>query len=264
MTWVDNIFEWAVVYYRELMADYMHFHFVMRTAFFMLILGLTVVIGKYALEYIVGPIIIFILFQVLFRAWNFFITETRQEWIYIHFYSKNDSRYNQKYLSLCDKINDNRQKMARMSYIEVFKRKNLRKLSRGLFVFIFVVVALWLCAFGIYANNDLSPAIVETDFEISYTISEELPHDINLKLDWLQNENIILRLNSRGIIGSRLRNAPNFEDSYVIEILWGEQRMTYTGVFHEDDYDTNMYWLQVIAPSGQIGYISSQLVEEDI
>ena len=278
MEWVTNIFDWAVVYYREFMGDFMHYSFYMRTAFFVLLLGLFVVIGKYAIEYIIGPIIIFILFQVLFRAWNFFITETRQEWIYIRFYSKNDSRYNHKYLSLCDKINDNRRKMANMRYVEVFKRKNLRKLSRGIAIFVFIVVALWLGAFGIYANNELTSSNELPSINVQ-TRPESNPPNIILgdvpyfviygpslaeSPTWITDESRVLRLNSEGMIGSRLRSGPSFEYSYVIEILWGEQRMEFTGVFYTDDYVPDMYWLQVIAESGQIGYISSQLVEEDV
>jgi hypothetical protein len=74
-------------------------------------------------------------------------------------------------------------------------------------------------------------------------------------------ENAILRINSHGVAGARVRNSPGFENNLVIFILWGEQTVIYENSYTEDVYVPGLYWLRIRTEEGISGYIANRLVE---
>jgi len=110
-----------------------------------LIIYIAALVFKYAL----GPLAVLIYINVLKRAWNYLVTETLQEWIYIRYYSKGDSKFANLYLRLCDKVKHNRAVLSGGKNKGVLPSVRVRKLGNRMMVATMIIATMWVMAFGL-------------------------------------------------------------------------------------------------------------------
>jgi len=297
MAFIRTSFDWAGDLYVRWFSEWFHVHFLIRTVIILLLLWLMIYIAIQLFHYVVAPIFLLFYYNVLFRLWNFLFVETPQEWIYIHYHSKDKPDFNDTYFRLCDKTRQNRLILSRSRYIDVVSKT--RKVASRLLAMFCVIATLWAMSFGLhheYAvpvwggqnngiidNNNFSASPSATgvvpiptptpetninDYDsIDVGIEEEtanIPEDVEYSYlnpaNIPPNVNVFFMLNEFGSSGARLRDAPSISQSTIIEIVWLDAVLEYLHHFVPDEDVRGLYWLRVVTPSGTEGYISSQLV----
>jgi len=285
MTWFRTSFELAGRVYNRLFVDWLHVNFIIRTIILLMMLWIIIFVGALVFKYVLGPLAVLFYINVIKRAWNFLITETLYEWLYIRYYSKGNSRFNNWYLRLSDRVKHNRAVLSYTRYRGILHRGRVRKLGNYMMITAFILAAMWVVAFGLnqeYAapvwaavnggdenNTDIPDMYAEEpnhedDIEEPSEVDEpplnlhgfispsQLPLDTTISLALTENVQEE---------GARLRDGPGLTDTTVIEMLWGSGQMTFLGHYVPDDDVGTLYWLRVRTPSGIEGYIGSQLVE---
>ena len=79
---------------------------------------------------------------------------------------------------------------------------------------------------------------------------------------WAPDADIIFYLNEIGAEETRLRSGPGVADYSVIEILWDNDLLVYLHYFYPDAAEEGLYWLRVMSPTGTVGYVNSHLIEK--
>ena len=281
MTIIRSTFDWAGELYGRMFVDWLHIHFLIRTVLLLLMLWLVIFLAGQVFQYFVWPLVLMVYYHVIFRFWNFFFVETPHEWLYIRHHSKDSPNFSQGYLRLCDKVKRNRLTLNHAKYRGMVVKA--RRLALQLMVVCAVTATLWVSAFGLhqeYADVVLPlPDSVVGGAEIPGYVDVGVPgYDngeynggvyyayyapgVSRPSEWVYGR--ILTLNEMGRDGARLRDGVGITGSVVIEILWGDQRLSYLGVYEHDPYVAGLYWIRVLAPSGAEGYISSALVDDDV
>ena len=286
MTWIQSSFSWAGDLYSRWFADWLHINFIIRTVLLLLILWLIVYVATLIFKYAVGPLAVLAYINIFKRFWNFFVTETIQEWIYIHYYSKGSMRFAGLYLRLTDKIKHNRTMLSNNEDRVLLRQKRIRKLGNHMMISAAIIAALWVAAFGINqeytapawaavngSTNDSSAQ--DNDYpEIPYETEpddaaerDDEPYAYNIYPpgqlspgQFPADTPVILALTEEAQAGARLRSGPGTADTTVIEMLWGDSLLTYLGYYVADADVETLYWMRVLSPSGVEGYIGSHLV----
>jgi len=258
----------------------------MRTVLLVLVLWLIIYVATIMFKYVVGPLVTFVFINILLRGWNFFVLETIQEWIYIRHYSRGSTKFSGLYLRLTDRVKHNR---ARLSYNDdnkIIRRERIRRLGNQMMIAAGLIVALWVAAFGInqeyttpawvasggaHESNaqDDTPPIEDTTFDTNdkgdnnedYLYEDEHTHGHVRPGLFAEGAAISFVLAGEAMEGARLRSGPGTADTVVIQMLYGDDLLTYLGYYVADaDVDT-LYWIRVRSQSGAEGYIASHLVE---
>jgi len=276
MTWFQTSFEWAGRIYTNLFSDWLHINYLIRTAILLAMLWLIIYVASLLFKYVLGPILVLFFVNVLLRIWNFFVTESLHEWIYINYYSNGDSRHAKWYMRLSDRVKRNRAALSYTRYKGILKRGRVRRLGNLLMVSALIIITLWVVAFGL--NQEYArPAWVGVD-----AIPNEEDNDAEYNGDTQDEDSEspdeeyfpgILHPNvfPEGLVhfvltqdvredGARLRDGPG-TNTVVIEMLFGQDRLTYLGYYAQDPDLASLFWLRVRTPSGTEGYIANQLVE---
>ena len=292
MTWIRSSFQWAEGLYSRLFADWLHINFVIRTVLLLLMLWLIIYVAALIFKYLAGPFVVLVYINIFKRAWNFLITETIQEWIYIHYYSKGDMKYSSLYLRLTDRVKHNRTVLSYNKYKGILHQGRVRRLGNQMMITAGIIVTLWVAAFGLnqeyampaWAANENpqessardddqgqgqahpEPDESENNDENENTEAPSLPdNDIYvpglIRPGQLPAGTINLALTEEAREGARLRSGPGTAGTTVIEWLWGEGLLTYLGYYVPDPDVETLYWMRVLSPSGMEGYIGSHLVE---
>ena len=280
MSWFRLSFERAGDLYRHLFADWLHVDFFIRTAILLLISWLVIFVSALLFKYVLGPLLVLLYVNLFKRAWNFLYTETVYEWIYINYYSIGDSRFQNWYYRLSDRVKRNRAALSQGGYVGILKRGRVRKVGNYMMVAVGIICTLWILAFALNQeyvtpvwagentvadepeesdpipdsepeNNDTNDLTVSGAYIPGLIEPEQLPEDAAV---------LFVLEGSVRVSGARLRSGPG-TDSTVIEMLWGYDLMTYLGYFVPDSDVEALYWLRVRTPSGNEGYIANQLLE---
>jgi len=283
MTFVRQTFDWAGSFYEDLFYDFLHINFVVRTILLLFMSWLIVYVFTQTLRYFIFPIILLFYFHVILRVWNYLFIETVQEWLYLKYYSNDEPNYSPFYLRLCDKAKKNRMTLNHSKYSGMVIRAK-RPTLQILIVFL-TITTLWVFAFGIHQEYAVPVVLIpdsqntnefdneyESNNEYNYDILEAYIPDVYYEYlqsdvaginptEWLPDSNITFVLTELGQQGARLRNGPGITNTTVLEMLWDDTFLTYLHVFVPDEFVRGLYWLRVSTPSGNVGYISSQLIE---
>jgi len=285
MTWFRASFEWARDLYAAWFADWLHVSFLIRTIILLLMLWLIIFVGAQVFKFFLGPLIVLIYVNVFKRIWNFLVTETLHEWIYINYYSKGDSKHSDRYMRLCDKVKRNRAILSDTSFKGIIVRGNVRKLGNYMMLSAALIVALWVGAFGLsqeyampawvggvtnipeetsdyeeYADPDDTDSDNETENDDIAEPEEVYFPDMVTPSRFPSEGQVIFSLTDEASIeGARLRDGPG-TGTVVIEMLFGYELLTYMGYYIPDEDVATLYWLRVTTPSGTEGYIASHLV----
>ena len=297
MTWFRSSFEWAGDLYTRWFADWLHVDFLIRTAILLFMLWLIIYVVSLIFKFVLGPLAVLLYVNVLKRSWNFLVTETLHEWIYINYYSKGDTRHIDLYMRLCDRVKRNRATLTSTGYGAILEGGRVRRLGNGLMVAAAVIVTLWVGAFGLNQEYAM-PAWVgaleadsgsetnsqaqddqgqeneteDTENDAQTNLSEDISEpetgggtaDIYtpgmVRPSQLPQGQIIFGLTEEAAAaGARLRDGPGI-DTTVIEMLFGYDLLIYLGEYVQDGDVSALYWLFVRTPSGMEGYIASQLL----
>ena len=286
MSVFQTSFDWASNLYADWFADWLHISFIIRTVILALMLLIVIFVAGQLFKYVLGPIIVLIYVHIFKRMWNFFITESIHEWLYIRYYSKDNVEYSNVYLNLCDKVKRNRAVLKYTGYRSILRNGRVRKLGNGLIISLCVISVMWVVAFGLsdeYAQ--LAVAIVEppqTDGPTppaGTTNNDDVDNEHQNEAERIPSytvyypgfiipallppgTQIMLTLTDNAREGgARLRDGPGISGFTVIEVLWGYDLLIYLGNYVQDEDVDMLYWLHVLSPTGLEGYIASQLVE---
>ena len=269
MTFLHTIFERSNQLYSQWFADWLHINFLIRTALLILLLWLVVYIGAQVFRYIVAPLLLLFYIHALFRAWNYLMIETPQEWLYLR------GNQGERYLRLCDKVKKNRMVVSHSKYAGMIRRT--KPAAYRLMIICGTAATLWAASFGLHQeyaipvmlpdaipNTTAQPQSTEPGQTEQATAMEQAPQAYSAcelsPSTWPNDADIVLYLNTLGAAGSRLRNGPGITGFSVIELLWDNDKMVYLHHFVPDTDIEGLYWLHVLSPSGTEGFISSQLV----
>ena len=270
--------------YVRLFGDFLHVHFLIRTAFLLLMAWLIIVVCLKIFKYFVGPILVLLYYHVLFRFHNYLLVETPAEWIYIRYYSKDLPKHERAYLRLTDKSKKNRELLGELDYGMAIVK--VRKAERRFSYFLLSLSTLWIVAFGLYAEffhpipetsenrttvsgQAVDPGTtVDTSGAVESYLNENETNNENVVVYMPGTVNpagwdgdILLVLNEAGRGGAWLRNGPGISGFIVTQVLWGDVVLEYMEFYVPDDYVSGLYWLRVRAPNGNTGYLASSLVE---
>lgn len=274
MAIIRSGFDRAGETYAAWFGDWLHIHFIARTILILLVLFLLIFLAAMLLRYVLAPAALMFFYHVIFRAWNFLLVETPQEWIYIKYHSRDLPNFSALYLRLCDKVKRNRLILSHTKFRGMVIRS--RKFSTLLPVITAVAATLWVSAFALhheYAEPVLAVAeIGENGFEYEPEYFEEIPAQYNEETPYYPTpdaeffpeawaENAVLTLNEAGREGARLRDGPGIADQTIIEILWDDAELIFRNAYVPDTYVNGLFWLRVETPDGTVGYISSHLVD---
>jgi len=284
MTILQTTFERAGELYVLLFGDWLHVHFIIRTAVLILVMWLAVYIIAQVFKFLIAPVLLLIFYHTIFRFWNFVMVETPQEWIYIRHHSKDSPKFAATYGRLSDKVKRNRQTLTNAKYSEIVRR--VKPFTLRVMIISGIVATLWVASFGLheeYFVPAMTPPIADSGAETGAPPTENPvedmpaydPHEDRYAeyepdetyaagtIDpsfWGGDEHVVLYLNELGQMGARLRDGPGIRGYSVIEILWDNDQLVYLGDYQPDMYVEGLYWLRVLSPSGAEGYISSQVV----
>ena len=287
MSWLRQSFEWMSQRYTAWFADWLHVNFVIRTVILVLMAWLIIFVAALLFKYVLGPVAVLVYVNIFKRAWNFFVIETLQEWIYIRYKSRGSQQFSGLYYRLCDKIKRNRNTLSYAGYTGILERGRVRKVGNHLMVYSAVIAALWIGAFGLNQEY-VRPAWVgavdvsgdadenlhqsddtnEDDGNDDEDNSEVVPQAAYIPgmlspREFPAGGNVVLALAEEfRSDGVRLWDGPGpGTDTTVVEMLWGYDLLIYLGHYVPDSDVDALYWLRVRTPSGMEGYIGSQLVE---
>ena len=287
MNYVILTFEFLRDFYTRVFADFLHVHYMIRTVFLLLVAWLIIMVVLKIFKYIAGPLVVLLFYHTVFRFYNYFFVETPAEWIYIQFYSKDLPTLEKAYLRLTGKMKRNRETLNKLSYGKaIVKVKNTEKRTA---YFLLTAATLWITAFGLYIEffpepleHVLEPPAIAArppdtpehlpgnganinENNTGYSAANEEMYNIYIPgtlspAGW-GSGSIILVLNENGRQGAWLRSGPGISGFVVTEVLWGDIRLVYRHYFVPDNYVSGLYWLRVLTPNGNTGYLSSSLVE---
>ncbi|MCL2379037.1 MAG: SH3 domain-containing protein [Defluviitaleaceae bacterium] len=277
MNWIQSSFGRAEGLYGRLFADWLHINFVVRTVLLLLMIWLMIFIGALIFKYAVGPLLLLAYINVILRAWNFLVVETVQEWIYIHHYSKGSPRFSSLYMQLTDRAKRNRKILSNNEQKAPLRQRRIRRLGNQMMITAGVIVAMWVVAFGINQEYTAPAWVAGANVNENNEPDEnqQEPDETGANDETENHENIpgshtpglfpngaqTLTLTQDAREGARLRSGPGTADTVVIEMLWGDELLTYLGYYIADaDVDT-LYWIRVRSQAGAEGYIGSHLVE---
>ena len=292
MTWFRESFGWAGDLYSRWFAGWLHINFVIRTILLLMMLWLIIYVAALLFKYVLGPPAVWFYINALKRGWNYFVTETLQEWIYIRYYSKDEPRYTNLYLRLCDKVKHNRAVLSNSKDRIALHRARIIKLGNRMMISALIIVTMWVVAFGLNQEYALPVlAVVDGGTDGTGTDDTGMPTENNSEPDdednnyepdtnngtptadiyapglvrpgqFPANTQILLTLTEEAARdGARLRDGPGITGTTVIEMLWGYDLLTFLDYYAQDTVVEALYWLRVRTPSGTEGYIGSQLVE---
>ena len=270
MQWINSSFEWMGNLYNSLFADWIQMHFIVRTVMILFVLWMIIFLLAILVRYVIAPVVMMVYFHVILRGWNYLFVETPLEWIYIRYYSKEKPNFHDLYLRLCDKSDRNRMRIEYAKYKGLIIRS--RKFVLHLMLACAIASTLWVSAFGLFheyaapvlviINDDEENGFTEEEIYLYYEeepiFAEEFPEPFEI------GENAMLTLNDAGRQGARLHSGPGITDTVIIEMLWDDAVLIFQNAYVPDEFVSNLYWLRVLSPSGTEGYISSQLVLEEI
>jgi len=275
VNFLQNIFDRAGELYAHHFADWLHIHFVIRTAILLLILWGALFIVAMFLMYVLGPALVLLYRHILFRWYNYWFVETPHEFLYIRYYSKDRPNFRAWFLRLSDKVKRNRMILAHTRYRGILYRGTVKRFTWVLIATVGFAATLWLTAFGLhqeyympamasYSNGEDSAPGDDTSINAVPTLplpSENL-YDFNdyTAAPFTLPEYASLRLNELGAGGARLRDLPCFADGRVIEMVWGNHVLTFLNELYADATVPGLYWLRVLSPEGLAGYIASYLL----
>jgi len=281
MTWFRSSFEWAGDLYAAWFADWLHVSFLIRTVILLMMLWLMIFVTAQAFKFAIGPFIVLFYVNVIKRAWNFLVTETLHEWIYIKYYSNGDSKFSDWYLRLCDRVKRNRAILSDTTFKGIMKRGKVRRLGNYMMLSAGIIMTLWVGAFGLsqeYAMPAWAEGVTadpiepdepeidepeiddESDLEAEPAIEDiYIPGIVSPSRFPSEGQIIFALTEAAGTEGARLRDGPG-TGTIVIEMLFGYELMTYMGYYIPDSDVATLYWLRVATPSGTEGYIASHLV----
>jgi len=283
MTIITATFDRVGDLYNQWFGNWLHIHFIIRTVLLVLMLGLVIYVCAQLFRYIIAPFLLMFFYHVIFRAWNYFMVETPQEWLYIRYNAKGKTTYSNYYLRLCDKVKRNRTILSHTKYKGMVVKA--RRASLRLMAIFGIVTLLWVTSFGLYHQYAVpTMAVVDSNHNppqnqapphtepgetqntpdtpnIGYT--PEVPSEAEgVPAGWPTDTIIVFYLNELGQPGAPLRNGPGIPDYSIIEMLWDNDQLVYLHSFAPDLEAEGEYWLRVLSPSGTEGYISSKLVSK--
>ena len=286
MNLLQSIFNRAGDLYAQYFAEWLHIHFVIRTAILLLILWGALFVVAMLLMYVFGPIVVLFYRHIIFRWYNYWFVETPHEWLYIRYYAKDKPNFRAWYLRLSDKVKKNRLILHHTRYRGILYRGYVKRFTWVLIATVGFAATLWLTAFGLHqeyyvpalagyangtqANQQPGNAATTPGNELpgtnghpgtaqpGYGYAPYYPNGY-VAAPFSLPEYASLRLNELGANGARLRDMPSFAYGRVIEMVWGNHVLTYLNVFQPDDTVPGLYWLRVLSPEGVAGYIASYL-----
>ena len=276
MNLLQSIFNRAGDLYAQYFAEWLHIHFVIRTAILLLILWGALFVVAMLLMYVFGPIVVLFYRHIIFRWYNYWFVETPHEWLYIRYYAKDKPNFRAWYLRLSDKVKRNRMILAHTRYKGILYRGAVKRFTWVLIATVGFATTLWLTAFGLhqeyyvpviagYAHGGpgtTGNATANNGGQSGSTIPGmgSTPYDPSGATPFTLPEYASLRLNELGAEGTRLRDLPCFADGRVIEMVWGGHVLTYLNEMHADASVSGLYWLRVLSPEGLAGYVASYLL----
>jgi len=136
--------------YDSIFSEWLYIPFFVRTVILVLILCIIVYLFAQVCHYLLIPYGILFYYNVIFRAWNFLFTETFREFIYIFFYADGKPFLSKTYLRLCDKVKENRMRLAHTRYAGIIRSEKVKKAATHLMVIMLTVTILWTVALGLY------------------------------------------------------------------------------------------------------------------
>jgi len=274
---INNLFIRMSTFYTSTFAEWMHVHYLLRTVILLLIVWLVLYLAANAFRLVVGPILLFFCYHLLFRAFNYLILETAQEWLFIKYHSKGSKRFARSYVRLTDTVYQNRKTLKSLTYLTL-----CGKAWNGVFslmVACMVSASLFVTALGltieftdIYREREvvsgpiqnIPPAIhpsITVPIELpSMEEPDEIPVSVFEPPTWAIEPGINLVLTEEGSAGTRLRDGPGIDEFTVIEILWGDVVLEYIGNFEADEAE-GLFWMQVLTPVGNVGWVSHVLLD---
>jgi len=277
---ITSTFDRAGDLYGIWFADWLHVHFIIRTVLILFVLWLIIFLAAQLIQYLIAPAVLMFYYHIIFRAWNYIFVETPCEWIYIRYHSQDKPNFSALYLRLCDKVKHNRMVLSHTKFKGVLLRS--RKFSLNLMFICAVAATLWVSAFGLH-HEYAAPVMLEIAEEVVFFEEEyedEIPYELVTEeppfvyheeptyytvdepfVPTVWQENAIFTLNEQGSQGARLRNGPGISGQTILEILWDDAELIYLNAYFPDEYVNGLYWLRVESPSGTVGYISSQLID---
>ncbi|MCL2708183.1 MAG: hypothetical protein FWF03_03605 [Defluviitaleaceae bacterium] len=270
--------------YNRVFADWLYIHYIPRTLL-LLCLALTLAyIAVNAVRYVAAPFAAVVYFHMLLRLWNFFVTETAQEWLYVKYFSKGRQRFVRTYQKKCDSVKKNRKRMTNASYFKIIRRTGYINAFRGLLVSALLVAGLMNVSVGLFVGYresvekieaasrkqpDPSPTIAPTPAPTEAPEPEELsaPDETETELEidprrWGDGAELYFMLNEHGTDGANIRDLPSFRFGEIVDMVWGDMLLVYLNEFSRDVDNDDLFWLKVRIPSGTEGFISSLLLTE--
>ncbi|MDR1663599.1 MAG: hypothetical protein LBR83_01575, partial [Clostridiales bacterium] len=162
---MHDFLTWASESYRSAFSEWLGIHFIVRTLVLLLLVWIALYIAAKVFHYIIAPLLILLFYHGLFRAYNFLFVETPMEWLYIKYYSEDKTLFSGTYLKLCDKVKQNRMKLAHTRYMGIIYQGHTRRAAKRLLIISLIVGSLWVTAFGIFnefaldaGTNNCAPA----------------------------------------------------------------------------------------------------------
>ncbi|MCL2187563.1 MAG: hypothetical protein FWC16_10670 [Defluviitaleaceae bacterium] len=150
MIHLNRALAWATDLYAAWFADWLHIHFVIRTAILLLVLwGALFVLAQF-IQYVMGPLAVLLYRHIFFRAYNYLFVETPQEFLYIRYYAKDKPTLRGLYLRLTDKVKQNRLLLNHTKYKGIVYRGSVRRVTWVFIATLGVTATLWLTAFGLH------------------------------------------------------------------------------------------------------------------
>ncbi|MCL2357736.1 MAG: SH3 domain-containing protein [Defluviitaleaceae bacterium] len=266
MSFIQNLFDSAGELYGTLFADWLHIHFLIRTVIILLLTWLVIFLLGQVVKYVIAPGALMFFYRVPFRIWNYFFVETPHEYLYVRHH--NEPEFPEKYLQLCDKVKHNRTILEHTRFRGMIIRS--KKFSTWFMLTLAVVATLWVSAFGLYHEYSAPAAIIMPGGETVAAEPAEYQYDVptdyyydpadvpTASPDWEAND--VFVLNERGREGARLRSGPGIDGEIILEMLWDDAQLVFSGEYLPDAYVNGLYWLRVQTETGTVGYISSMLV----
>lgn len=238
MTYIRSAFNRFGEFYNLIFYDWLHIHFIIRTAILLVVLWMIVYICAQVFRYLIAPAALCVHHTVVNTA-----KRGRR------------ARY-----------------YAYEGYVDMVRRSG--KPAFRLMLICGIALTLPVLAFGLHREYATPAAAMPVDAHIAegglptYTPTPRendtyAPHQYSgwpKSAAWPPDMEIILYLNELGRQGTRLRSGPGIAEYTVIEILWDNDLLVYLYSSHRDAYAEGLYWLRVLSPTGTEGYVSSELV----
>ena len=269
-----GLLESAAESYSVIFGDWLDIHYAARTLILILLACMIIYVCAQFIQYAALPLLILFFYHALYRAWNYCVTETFQEWIFIHYYSEDKPFLRNTYLRLCDRIKRNRLVLKHTRYSGIMYRGVVQKIAKRLMTVAMVISCLWILAFGLYNEfaYGIDKDIITTGASGNGFAADEtpdIPGDeafpqteplVMNPATWPEEMELVFTLNARGAGGSNIRDNPGVNSGTPVAVVNGDALLVYLNEYAFDD-SSGVYWLKVRAPSGVEGYISCTLLD---